>query len=72
MSDQAWPMNDQMKIWITTEAVVLHRAEREEGRGGQGGEEAGAEQAGQAHSRRARIPPGFTNIITMKTTNAMT
>ena len=47
-------------------------AQRDEGLEDERGEEPGAESAADGHERLVRMPPGRTNIITMKITKAMT
>src|SRR5207244_11712045 len=54
------------------EDVLAHAAHRQERPQGQQREERRADDPPGPHPRRTRRPPGRTNIITMKTTNAMT
>ena len=52
--------------------VFPHAAERQEGLDGEEGDDEPAEEASPAHVRLAKMPPGRTNIRTMKMTKAMT
>ena len=52
--------------------VLLDPAERDQGLQDEDGEEARTGGAPDGHSRFARMPPGRTNIITMKMTKAIT
>ena len=78
MSDHASPMNDQMKIWIRTWSTYCPTPPvRKSGAARSTAPTATAaarpaRDAARRHPRLARMPPGRTNIITMKTTKAMT
>src|SRR5216683_7983672 len=54
------------------EHVLLHAAHGEEGGDEEEGEDGQREKAAARHSRFARMPPGRTNIMTMKMTKAIT
>ena len=54
------------------EDVLPVSAQRNEGLQDERGEDRGADDAADGHERFARMPPGRTNIITMKITKAMT
>ena len=75
MSDHALPMNDQMKIWIRTWSMYsLRHAQGQRRDQRQHGQEQPPQTVATARRqpRLARMPPGRTKIITMKTTKAMT
>ncbi len=52
--------------------VLLGRPEGEQRHQGQDHQAGGPEEAGRAHARLVKMPPGRTNISTMKMTKAMT
>ena len=52
--------------------VFPHSAERQEGLDGEEGDDEPAEETPPGHVRLAKMPPGRTNIRTMKMTKAMT
>ena len=54
------------------EEILTHVAERQPRLEQEEGQQHGAGAARERHWRLARRPPGRTNIITMKTTKAMT
>ncbi len=52
--------------------VLLGRPQREQRDQGEGHQAGEPEEPGPAHARLAKMPPGRTNIRTMKMTKAMT
>ena len=52
--------------------IFPHAAQRQEGLHGEEGHHQSAEEAGPAHVRFAKMPPGRTNMSTMKMTKATT
>ena len=68
MSDHAWRRTDE-HLDQDVEDVLAGPSGQEEGNQEQGRENAADRPV---HSRLARMPPGRRNIMTMKTTKAMT